>query len=332
MVFLSGSQARAHRSRNRIDHTFSLGNLFGDPFAIASILAATISWIIALSGSIAAASSNESFPRFTWWGIAYQFLLLCLMVVFYCYDVISYYKSFLTAAMGVALVYNTNSATNLIYSDGSKKAAASAGVILLSIINIIWMFYYGGDNASPTNKWIDSYSLHGMKPSPYEITLLRARRRSSKIPQRRNNRDVPNSNAYTDVSPQNYVSSTALADFENTEPSYAVNNNAPFTEIPQSTNEDTFLSMPSNGNTESTMGDTLGLYSDIADDNFAYVAKALYSYQADESDQYEISFEQGEILRVSDIEGRWWKAKRENGETGIIPSNYVQLINSETNI
>ncbi|CAI4985898.1 CFC_HP_G0089470.mRNA.1.CDS.1 [Saccharomyces cerevisiae] len=82
-------------------------------------------------------------------------------MLFYCFDLVDHYRIFITTSIAVAFVYNTNSATNLVYADGPKKAAASAGVILLSIINLIWILYYGGDNASPTNRWIDSFSIKG---------------------------------------------------------------------------------------------------------------------------------------------------------------------------
>ncbi|CCC68015.1 hypothetical protein NCAS_0A14570 [Naumovozyma castellii] len=354
MAIPDRAQAKAQRTRNKIIHTFDIKNLLGDPFAISTLSIALISWVITIAGSISSVTDDETFPRFTWWGIAYQFLLICMLIIFYSYDLIDFYKGFLTGAIAVAFVYTTNSATNLVYAEGSRKAAASAGVILLSIVNIIWIFYFGGDNAAPTNRWIDSFSLKGIKPSPYQSLLLRsARRRSMNNNNNHSNRiysdnmdynnnnigsqrmAATNSQSFYPAEPQHYVSSTALTGFENTDPShFNSNSNIAGTRQTDSNinsnnlneNVSTFMTETSNGYTATSMGDTLGLYNDLEDENFTYTVKALYSYKADDSDAYELSFEQGDILKVSDIEGRWWKARKENGQTGIIPSNYVKLM------
>lgn len=353
---------RSVRPRSKFQHTFDMKNFLGDPFALSTISIAFISWLITLGGSAASASDNETFPRFTWWGIAFQFVIIIALIIFYTYDLVDYYRPFLIGSISICFVYNTNSATNLVYSVGSRKAAASAGVILLSIVNFIWLFYYGGDNASPVNRWIDGFSLKGIKPSPLEHSKLRARRRSSRMATNNINNNTmskygngntriasttsyqnnPNDNSNEYVPQHNYMSSNALSGFENTEPTYTPNmelrnghngttnmgNNG--NTFISSTNGDTFMST-TNGDT--MMTDTMGIYSELGEeDNFPYTAKALYSYEADANDQYEISFDQGEILRVTDIEGRWWKARRANGDTGIIPSNYVELIdNTKTN-
>jgi len=53
---------------------------------------------------------------------------------------------------------------------------------------------------------------------------------------------------------------------------------------------------------------------------------ALFEYSA--AEEGELSFDEGEELIILDYDATddsgWWEAKRKNGDTGLIPSNYVQ--------
>jgi SHO1 osmosensor len=71
-------------------------------------------------------------------------------------------------------------------------------------------------------------------------------------------------------------------------------------------------------------GDGKGAASDGA--QAAVRARALFSYKANPSDPHEISLEKDEVVTILDRKGNWWRARKEDGTLGIVPSNYMEVI------
>ncbi|XBW37715.1 hypothetical protein QEN19_003299 [Hanseniaspora menglaensis] len=353
---VSGQQQVYARKR----HDFDMSRLFGDPFGITTITLSVLAWIVAIVGGICYIylgdpkdSSDSGFPKFTWWGLGYQIFLIFIYILLYCYDLLDQYRSFITATTAVSFVYNTNSTTNMIYSSGNIKAATSAGCIVLSIINFFWLIYFGSDNSSPLNRYIDSFSLDGQRPSNIVSEYLQDRRLANikrhqkQLEQQeriqslqRGLNDQAQSTGFNQLGPDSSENRQYIVNLnETSEPpkseAYSnqfhnpINAAAPstskMTENQQATQYQQHTTQPSQSITNSRS--SMMTYSDTQEEtNYPYKAVAIYEYIADESDPYEISFEEGEIMRVSDIEGRWWSCLKNNGERGIVPSNYVKLI------
>ncbi|KAF3988675.1 hypothetical protein FT663_02090 [Candidozyma haemuli var. vulneris] len=293
---------------------FKISNFIGDPFAIATVSFGVIAWIVAIAGG--AASAQHSFPRFTWWGLVYQIVLVIMIFVLYVYNTIELYKFTLVGFLSVAFLYTTNSTNNLIYnSNSSGNLCCAAGCILLSMLNILWILYFGGHPESPTNQFIDSFSVrnngfHGSLPAgEYKEEEFAVPRSASNNYHNNDDRHSQNTNTKSA-----YMSSSQLNGLENFSNSNVHNSNP---NVPGSVRNST-------RNTVYNQSDAnaFGMPAGV----FRYKAQALYSYDANPEDINEISFVKDEILEVDDIDGKWWQARRSNGQVGICPSNYVKLL------
>lgn len=72
------------------------------------------------------------------------------------------------AFLATTTVYTTNSTNNFVYLTQPTTAAAAAGYILMSIINIIWMFYFGTTDETKFHTVLDSFSGHtGTRTTSY---------------------------------------------------------------------------------------------------------------------------------------------------------------------
>lgn len=193
---------------------------------------------------------------------------------------------------------------------------------------IVWIFYFGSQPTASHRQTIDSFALH-----------------KDRAPSTRNSRHMTQSyrpeTTHSASQPQQVYNSN-LAGFETSSPTSGYpggpvggnrsNRESNVTAFPQpGPNMHMPQQQPQSMTTQPTTSNSAVAPSQqdgtiAAPTEYPYRAKAIYSYEANPDDANEISFTKHEILEVSDVSGRWWQAKKENGETGIAPSNYLILL------
>lgn len=293
--------------------TFSFGRIVGDPFALATISIGILAWIIAFVSSIISAI-HGGFPNFAWWALVFMFFCIVGVTVTVASDSERTYHVAIVGFLAAGLVFTTSSVNSLVYSPTAAFEAAAAGFILLSMVAIIWIFYYGSQPQASHRTFVDSYALH------------KDRHSSRNSRQMSNNYGArPDTSVTANPAPQMYTSAQ-LNGFETSSPVSGYPGGPVGVDQRNSSqprfgatalNNTSQVHTPTDGPNEGEAGTSV---------EYPYRAKAIYSYEANPDDVNEISFQKHDILEVSDVSGRWWQAKKPNGETGIAPSNYLILL------
>ncbi|EPS39693.1 hypothetical protein H072_6515 [Dactylellina haptotyla CBS 200.50] len=299
------SKPRYSRSASKFD----VGNIVGDPFFLTTIGIAFLAWIIAFVTS-AVSDAQGSFPNFAWWAVVYELFCVIGVTVVVASNSIYNYNVAIVGYLASGLVLTSSSANTLIYQKSGTEQAAAAGHILLSMISVLWIFYFGTTPNSVTHHYIDSFAQRP-PPPPSEYSG----QPSAYYDPRR-----PETTISGNPVPQMYTSAQ-LSGLEATSP------------LPMGGSiADRSSAIPKFGPAPGTSGGASGSMAPKEEDPMAapteypYRAKAIYSYTANPEDANEISFQKHDILEVSDVSGRWWQARKETGETGIAPSNYLILL------
>lgn len=300
-------------SLRKMDHSraqygrkgMNMGNVIGDPFALATVSIAMLAWIIAFASSIAAAvqeaERGRKFLDLAWWTLALELIIVIAVFFVIASDNTHTYHAALTAYNAAALAIQSviiNQVINAFDSEGAFQAA-TAGFILLAIVNFVWIGYFGSAPSASPRAFIDSFALQKEATGPRHTMNYGGGRPETS----------------TSVQPPQMYTSAQLNGFENPSPVGGVSQ-AQTRNSAGATNP-TSLTPPVGKTTDQEVGPPT---------EYPYRAKAIYSYEANPDDANEISFSKHEILEVSDVSGRWWQARKENGETGIAPSNYLILL------
>ncbi|KAI5286114.1 Transmembrane osmosensor [Ascosphaera aggregata] len=275
-------------------------NITGDPFALITISVAIIGWIVAFVSAIFVEVQTD-FPNHSWWTIGFMFMII----------------------VGVIFVFGSNTAH--VYG-----------------IAALWIFYFGSAPFTGARRWIDSYSnkeypsyganqINQRDKIPHHSVVTAAR--YSLQPETRSTGNVHNlSTIGSSINGQishGYSNSFAAAGTSN--PLYAVSNSGGHRSGTSSSQRLAHGPTPGDEEDEDHMTHHhMGNPEEEEDipvpTSYPYRAKAIYTYEANPEDANEIGFLKNEILEVSDVSGRWWQARKANGETGIAPSNYLILL------
>lgn len=338
------TEKMARKGGSGLDISLLLSNLV----LLISLGLAAIGWIVAFIGQIAA-EADVGHQGVLWFAIFLQLFLIVGIAATIATDSVALARLQLSAFLAVALVFSVMGINEGIYANRGSLNAVAAGWFILTIVNVILLLFFTSEEDSAVYGLLTTFG-NGQLGGPGG----RGARSAGPITRVNN---VNGSGGYGGS-----YSGGMQGVGNGYQPTYG---NAPSAAditqagigMPKSQtalNGTGSIRSGTGGAGGVTMGSHAGPKSDISHGGdgaigaigspssklngsdsipggepmpgYGYRARALYAYTANADDPTEISFSKGEILDIVDNSGKWWQARKSNGETGIVPSNYMQVL------
>lgn len=316
---------------------YDIGQIFAHKILTVLFVLSTVGWIVAFIGQIAAEAGSPGHQGTLWFAIFLQLAIIVANYLCVMTDSLPTHRLQLTAFTAVALVFSVQGINRGIYSNNSSEEAVAAGWFLITLTNIIWLLFLTSEEESPFYPLVN-IANDGVTPPASRASgggrynggggagmgggvSMRSAGGAGLGYGGGNASSYSNNNggAYqsgfghspsaADVTTSNGTGLGAPKMSSNSIRDGGLSQDAP--------------SVASHGVASPVVvgGNKSGELPD-----YGYKARALYAYQANADDPTEISFSKGEVLDIVDNSGKWWQARRSTGETGIVPSNYMQLL------
>lgn len=282
--------------------------VFSHPLFLLTFLFAVVGWLTAFIGQSVleakwhAQGGAGSAVGVGWFGIFLQ--LGVIMGAFWTLatDSVGVHRFQLSIFLAIAVVFAVLGVNSGIFFATSFQRAIGAGWLLLSLVDIIWLFYFTSDEES---SFLSVFNSAGSSFSRTPSSTRRTTRATGGVS---SNSRANNSNDNNAVGNGSAGYSGSYAGVGKTGGSLAGGSVADLS-----------------GHQDERSGSP-AVEGDSQVQEYNLKARALYSYSASPDDPNEISFAKGEILDIVDNSGKWWQARKSDGSKGIIPSNYVVAV------
>ncbi|KAI0688146.1 hypothetical protein BC835DRAFT_1374122 [Cytidiella melzeri] len=335
-------------------------------FLFTTILALVGWFLAFIAQAIATAQFGHGAVGTLWFAIFLQLFLILGVLHTLATDSIAMNRFQLSTFLAIGVVFSVIGVNQSIFSNLSALDAMAAGWLILAVVNILWTLYFTSEEDSlmlhifnsmgtggltpPGRRRRRTQSMHGMggngytspgyaapgtlgpggydaKPTSFTAAPIGSGA-SFKAPSV-DNRSIhqPSINNTGSLrGPGSAVGDTSvgLASPMMGPGAAGVGAGGGPGNLPNIQGSPSGAVSPLGGPASPTDGAGVGNTSNKSE--YTYKAKAMYPYTANPEDPNEISFDKGEILEVLDKQGKWWQAKKEDGQIGIAPSNYLQLL------